>query len=383
MTLQNRNKEIRRVRVSDIVDNPANFRTHDDLQRGALESVVGEIGWYGYPDVFEHPEHPGKVMLVDGELRSHHLREHYGPDAAIDVNVCDFSPGEADKALATKDPLSAMAKIDIAAEADLLRSLDADSEGFGELIEQLAAQDRIELDPLPETIWEEIHGIPQATDELAEFWELSPDSPWEYRSPSGIAHRVLIGEPGNAEDIAELFDGAEPTLLVSKPRAEQTGTVYRLFTGPVCYLFYSHNTCVEIVGHLHEQGFEIRAQLVWRRESEDDPERLEYHAHHRCCFYAVRRGNSAKWNGSRTESTVWDAGVPAYGALPLEVAGRPLVNHGSADDAVFDPYGESTKGSVAVAADRLGRPSFTMCQTPADAAVVVERLMREWGRSPQ
>ena len=105
-----RNQEIRTVRVADIVANPKNFRTHDDVQQGTLQAVVDKIGFYGYPDVFEHPEHPGKVMLIDGELRSKLLAE-YGPDAEVEVNVTDFEPSEADVAIATHDPISAMAGV--------------------------------------------------------------------------------------------------------------------------------------------------------------------------------------------------------------------------------------------------------------------------------
>lgn len=140
-----RNRGIRRVRVADIVDNPKNYRTHDDLQRSSFRATVGEIGWYGYPDVFEHPEFPGRVMLIDGELRSHHLAEQYGPDAYIDVNVTDFSPVEADKALATKDPLAGMAGVEKAVLQNLLNELETGSDEFEALIRTLAEREEIEL----------------------------------------------------------------------------------------------------------------------------------------------------------------------------------------------------------------------------------------------
>lgn len=381
MTLYDRNREIRRVRVADILDNPSNYRTHDDAQRGALQAVVHEIGWYGYPDVFEHPSHPGKVMLVDGELRTHHLIEHYGADAVIDVNVTDFDQDEADKALATKDPLGAMAKIDLAQEAELLRSLQADSEQFGDLVEQLAAADYIDLDPLPETFWEELHAIPEPSAELADFWDLSPGSPWQYQSPRGPQHRVLIGDPGNAEHLEDLLAGEQPELLVTVPRAGNSGNVYRLFPGAICYVFVTPSTTVETVGHLHEHSLEIRAHLIWRYETEEAERSSEYHTHHQSSFYAVRRGASAAWTGTRKQTTVWDSPAVPHGALPLEIAGRPMINH-AAEHGVLDPFGEGTLGSVAIAADRLGRPSFTLCQDREHAAVVVERLMREWGRTP-
>jgi len=145
--LEVRNREVRRVRISDIVDNPKNFRTHDDSQKQSFSAAVDEIGWFGYPDVFEHPDHPGKFMLIDGELRSHHLAAHYGDDAAIDVNVTDFSPDEADKALATKDPLAAMAGVEKERLEELLRSAVTETESpeFAALLQRLADDESVAL----------------------------------------------------------------------------------------------------------------------------------------------------------------------------------------------------------------------------------------------
>jgi hypothetical protein len=375
-TLRSRNQEIRRVRIADILEHPQNFRTHDDQQRASLAATVGEIGWYGYPDVFEHPEHPGKVMLVDGELRKEHLIAHYGPDAAIDVNVCDFTPGEAEKALATKDPLAAMAGVDEAKLSELLRSLDAESPDFERLIAELAAAERIDLHPLPADIWDETE-IPTPTAALTARWQAAQAGLWEFQGRA--RHRVLIGDAGNAQHHERLLAGRQPLLLISRPPAGMTGTVYRLFPGPVAYLWYEESTAVEIVGHLHQHGWEIRTQLIWRHESEgQQQQRQEYHAHHSACFYAVRRtAASARWNGSRTESTVWDAPTPGHRALPLHVVGRPIVNHGGPEDAVYDPYAGQSAGSAAIAAERLGRDSYSMEADTALAAVVLERLARE------
>jgi len=133
-----RNQEIRTVRVSDIVANPKNFRTHDEVQQGTLQAVVDKIGFYGYPDVFEHPEHPGKVMLIDGELRSKLLAE-YGPDAEVEVNVTDFTPEESDVAIATHDPISAMAGVQGERLDSLLEDI-GELPGLDDLLADLSKQ---------------------------------------------------------------------------------------------------------------------------------------------------------------------------------------------------------------------------------------------------
>lgn len=135
-----RNRGVRQVRVGDILVNPHNFRTHDVGQREALQGAVATLGWYGYPDVFEHPDHPGKVMLVDGELRTDHLLETLGPDGLVEVNLTDFTPAEADLALATKDPISALAGTDGRKLEDLLAGLGETDARLGDLLGTLKDQ---------------------------------------------------------------------------------------------------------------------------------------------------------------------------------------------------------------------------------------------------
>lgn len=134
--LKIRNKGVRRIRVADLEDAPWNFRTHPEAQRGALAGIVDQLGWYGYPDVYETEE--GKLRLCDGHLRKSFLLERYGEEAEIEVNVTDFVDHEAKLATATKDPLAAMAKADGERLDGLLRDVDAGSEGVQAMLADLA-----------------------------------------------------------------------------------------------------------------------------------------------------------------------------------------------------------------------------------------------------
>lgn len=109
--LRIRNLGLIKLRVGDILDNENNHRTHPVPQRLAFRGTVEQVGWYGYPDVFVVPEGPdaGKHKLIDGELRKYDLLEVYGPDQIIECNLTDFTPAEADLALLTHDPVSALA----------------------------------------------------------------------------------------------------------------------------------------------------------------------------------------------------------------------------------------------------------------------------------
>ena len=134
--LRIRNKGIRRVRVADLEESPWNFRTHPESQRDALAGVISELGFYGYPDVYETQS--GNLRICDGHLRKELLIATYGVDAEIDVNVTDFDEAEAKKATLTKDPLAAMATADAGALDALLREVDTGSEALQQMLSQLA-----------------------------------------------------------------------------------------------------------------------------------------------------------------------------------------------------------------------------------------------------
>lgn len=115
--VRDRVKELRRVRASDLVPNPRNWREHPDIQRRALESLLAEIG-YADALLAREDEQSGKIMLIDG-----HLRAETTPDALVPVLILDVTPEEADKLLVTLDPLAAMAKTNEDRLAEILRDV--------------------------------------------------------------------------------------------------------------------------------------------------------------------------------------------------------------------------------------------------------------------
>lgn len=105
MQIRDRVKELRRVRASELVPNPRNWRTHPDPQRDALRGVLSEVG---YADALLARElDDGRLELIDG-----HLRAETTPDVLVPVLVLDVDEAEATKILLTHDPLAGMAGID-------------------------------------------------------------------------------------------------------------------------------------------------------------------------------------------------------------------------------------------------------------------------------
>jgi hypothetical protein len=117
-TIRDRVVALRRVRASELIPNPKNWRRHPAEQRDAMSGVLREIGYAGALLARETPE---GLMLIDG-----HLRAETTPDQEVPVLVLDVDEREADVLLATVDPLAAMAERDDAALRALLAGVQAD-----------------------------------------------------------------------------------------------------------------------------------------------------------------------------------------------------------------------------------------------------------------
>jgi hypothetical protein len=137
MKIRDRVKELRRVRAGDLIPNPKNWRTHPAAQQDALRGVLSEIG---YADALIAREvKGGKLMLLDG-----HLRAETTPDQIVPVLVVDLTEEEADKLLATLDPLAAMAEADAAKLEALLAEIETESAAVEVMLSELALNTGIE-----------------------------------------------------------------------------------------------------------------------------------------------------------------------------------------------------------------------------------------------
>ena len=133
MKIKNRVKELRIVPASELLPNPKNWRTHPDAQKNALKGILAEVGMADACLARELPD--GSLMLIDG-----HLRAETAADAKVPVLILDVTEAEADKILATLDPLAAMADSDAAKLDELLRGVETGNEALQMLITATAAQ---------------------------------------------------------------------------------------------------------------------------------------------------------------------------------------------------------------------------------------------------
>src|ERR1700726_3390031 len=104
------------VPAAQLSPNPKNYRRHPKAQTDAMKGLLAEIG---YADALLARELPdGSLALIDG-----HLRQSITPDQSVPVLVLDVDAAEADKLLATLDPLAGLAELDTSKLRSLMDSL--------------------------------------------------------------------------------------------------------------------------------------------------------------------------------------------------------------------------------------------------------------------
>jgi hypothetical protein len=143
MKIRDRIKELRRVPAAELRPNPRNWRTHGPAQRDALQGILAEVGYAGALLARELPD--GSLELIDG-----HLRAETTPDMPVPVLVLDVNEDEANKILATHDPLTALAGTSKAALEKLLDDVQTESAAVQSLLDDLISNTEIlDDDPQP------------------------------------------------------------------------------------------------------------------------------------------------------------------------------------------------------------------------------------------
>jgi hypothetical protein len=137
MKIRDRIKSLRRVKASELAPNPRNWKKHPEAQANALRGILAEVGYAGAVLARETPD---GLQLIDG-----HLRAELTPDQKIPVLVLDVTEAEADKILATFDPLGAAAETDPQKLGELLASIETESEAVQAMLDGLAEEHGIDV----------------------------------------------------------------------------------------------------------------------------------------------------------------------------------------------------------------------------------------------
>jgi DNA modification methylase len=177
-----------------LLANPANWRVHPKAQQDALAGALDQVGWVQQVLVNRR-----SGFVVDGHARVALALSRGEP--TVPVLYVDLEPEEEALVLATLDPISAMAGRDEEKLRSLLAEITVDDAGLLALLGDLKGND-------PKAGLTDPDEVPEPPAEPyvkpGELWRLGD-------------HRILCGDATNAEDVAQLLDGAAPTLLATDP----------------------------------------------------------------------------------------------------------------------------------------------------------------------
>ena len=241
-------------------------------------------------------------------------------------------------------------------------------------------------------------------------------------------HRLICGSSTDQPTVERLLAGAKPTLMVTDPpygvnyqpgwrnsfkksQSERTGKVlnddqddwreaWRLFTGDVAYVWHASLHCRVVADSLEACGFVLRNQIIWvkpnftlsrgdyhwqhepcwyvvREDNSECPDIADYCEGHDGCQYAVRRNQRSHWQGSRSESTVWQIGFKedtqtTHGTQkPVECMRRPMLNNSEPNDIIYEPFCGS--GTTIIAAESCRRRCYAVELNPEYVDMTIRR----------
>jgi DNA modification methylase len=260
------------------------------------------------------------------------------------------------------------------------------------------------------------------TDEPEQAHELTPPAVPESRQGEIYQlgpHRLLCGDATDPGQVAALLAGAEAALMATDPpygvqvdhswrdgvrqpaglarsatllnddRADWR-EAYLLTDAPVAYVWHGALFAGVVQAGLEAAGFAPRQQIVWVKQIHA-LSRAHYQWRHEACWYAVRKGCSASWQGGRQQTTVWEAASPIAGfgsggqgedavtphptQKPLELSVRPILNHTRPGEIVYDPFCGS--GTSLIAAELHGRIGYAIELDPGWCDVIRHRFEQQ------
>jgi len=179
-----------------LLANPANFRVHPGDQAQALAGALGTLGWVTRVVVNKRTGH-----VVDGHLRVK-LAMQRG-EASVPVTYVDLSEAEEQLALATLDPISAMAGTDKELLATLLDGLEVEDAALAEFL--------ADLNP---------NGTPQERNSGgSDSAPKLPDVPVTVPGELILLgyHRLLCGDSTNPAHVERLMQGDVADMVFTDP----------------------------------------------------------------------------------------------------------------------------------------------------------------------
>jgi DNA modification methylase len=417
MKIRDRIVELRRVSAGSLLPNPKNWRRHPKAQADALRGLLSEIG---YADALLTRETPEGLMIIDG-----HLRAETTPDAILPVLVLNVTEAEADKLLATLDPLAALAEGDPESLRTLLEQVETDSDAVKKMLDNLAME--YGAQPGPKPLDDPGPNFDEAG-KLRKKWGAELGQLWTLGE-----HRLLCGDSTNPTDVARLMQGERAILFATDPPylvgydgtnhpgtskslpskntdwsetygttwdeadAEQNSDLYEHFIrvavdtailpNAAWYCWHASRRQRMVEEAWEKNGAFVHQQIIWSKPNRPILTRSWYLWSHEPCFFGWLKGKKPPKETADYERTVWEIDTIANEERPdhptpkpLDCFAIPMRQHTKAGDLCYEPF--SGSGSQIIAGEREGRRVYAMEISPAYVAVTLERFLEATGEKP-
>ena len=376
---ENRVKELRTVKASELKPSPKNWRTHRAPQRQAIEGVLAEVGWADA--VIARELEDGSLELIDGHLRS---SQDVSGDEEIPVLVVDLTEAEADIVLATHDPIAAMAGSSGVKLEELLGSIKANDARVRELLDRVIPKQvkfgatttaevtnpRAKLGDLYQ-LGDHRLVVADATDEAAvkrlfgnrKIAAIITDPPY------------AIGYKGGGKDWSAVYDDIEPSMI---EQALKLGIEHAAGQCAV-YQWFSNSRILELRESWGRLGLHWSQDIVWVKPT-STPSRKPYMQRHEPCAVGWPKGKQPDLRVTN-ETTVWEidyddgmkksVGKDHPTQKPIETFAIPMRVHTGRGDWIYDAFVGS--GTAIVAAEMLERKCLAVEKAPQFADVAIAR----------
>jgi DNA modification methylase len=386
LTLKDRIVELRRVRASELLPDPKNWRRHPEAQAKALRAVLAQVG---VADACLARRTEAGLVLIDG-----HLRRELAPDALLPVLVLDVTEGEAETLLATLDPLAGMA----VADPDALRAL-LGTAGVPDaaLLEHLRA-----LLPVARRA---DRCYPDAAPPRPRKSSVKPGEVWAMGE-----HRLLCGDAASAEDLNRLTADRPVDMLWTDPpygvsyvgKTKESLTLSNddpqgladllerafgaidgvLRPGAPLYVTHPAGALSFTFGQAFiGAGWRLHQTLVWAKDRMVMGH-ADYHYRHEPILYGYKPGpgrwgrGHQGWHGGNDQDSILDVPRPGASrnhptAKPVELIARCLRNSSAPGEVILDPFAGS--GSTLIAGEQQGRVIRLVEIDPLYCQVILDR----------
>lgn len=403
------------VDPESILAHHSNPRIHPKFQQDVLAGALDEIGWIDdvminlrtsdeWPDGERYVE-----TLVDGHLRVQIALRN--GETEIPAKFVDLTPKEEALALATFDPISALAELQSDALNNVLAQIETDDVDIQALLDSLSESAMLgDGDEGPDEVDEDIDAEPKIdrASELMKKWSTVNGQLWRMGD-----HRMLISDSRLVEAVDLVLEGQQFDMLATDPpygvsytgktadelpvyNDDQEGLLDLLLTA----LGNAHDNCKAggvwyVAAPAGPQFYDFATVLtglnVWRQTLAWVKDSMvlghsDYHYKHEAIFYGWKEGAAHQSPPDRKQVSVWEIDRPKASRehptmKPLELYDKMIMMSSNRGEVVFDPFGGS--GTTLLSCERLGRKCRTIEFAPEYGAVILERWSEATGEQPE